>query len=341
MELDTEDLIVQNEGMGWSLPHGFLKYAEIQEKKAKSQLRLAYKVNTVLKEQSIESDCGKNQPTNIQERMAHKRLDSSIQSVVLEDDLCPSEAKKEKVAESTATLLIPSHNKLTKHGRENSKISMQSAPQLPKKDSKEVDNNQVDNSEHKNDLSPLSAMDESDALKRAETMRLHKLQEAQRKVKQMTEERQVMLSKMHQVWRKREAKEQLTQDLINQGAKANIAQSFVMSLDNDELQLYRSGNHKENTKQPPKNDEDRFTRKSSSHVHRRMSSTARMNSAKTFKRQSFVKKKSVKAIEPHEKQEKRLVSRLEMLFEKMDDFELRAQAYKLNRLELTKKAVNF
>lgn len=35
------------------------------------------------------------------------------------------------------------------------------------------------------------------------------------------------------------------------------------------------------------------------------------------------------------------MNKLDALFEKMDDFELRAQAYKLNRLELTKKAVNF
>lgn len=35
------------------------------------------------------------------------------------------------------------------------------------------------------------------------------------------------------------------------------------------------------------------------------------------------------------------MSRLETLFDKMGDFELRAQAYKLNRLELTKKAVYF
>ena len=40
-------------------------------------------------------------------------------------------------------------------------------------------------------------------------------------------------------------------------------------------------------------------------------------------------------------QEKRCLSKLDDLFEKMDDFELRAQAYKLNRLELTKKAVSF
>ena len=40
-------------------------------------------------------------------------------------------------------------------------------------------------------------------------------------------------------------------------------------------------------------------------------------------------------------QETRLMSKLETLIQKMDDFELSAQAYKLNRLELTKKAISF
>ena len=35
------------------------------------------------------------------------------------------------------------------------------------------------------------------------------------------------------------------------------------------------------------------------------------------------------------------MSKLETLMHKMDDFELRAQAYKLSQLELTKKAVTF
>ena len=35
------------------------------------------------------------------------------------------------------------------------------------------------------------------------------------------------------------------------------------------------------------------------------------------------------------------MSKLETLIKKMDDFELSAQAYKLNRLELTKKAISF
>ncbi len=42
-----------------------------------------------------------------------------------------------------------------------------------------------------------------------------------------------------------------------------------------------------------------------------------------------------------EEQEQRLLSKVEGLMQKMDDFELNAQAYKLNRLELTKKAIAF
>ena len=115
----------------------------------------------------------------------------------------------------------------------------------------------------------------------------------------------------------------------------------MKSLDNEELQMYRSGNRKKDS-EPPKNDEERFTRKSSSLAYKRFSNTARMSSAKSLKKSAFTRsKKSVNVIEGHEQQEKRLISRLETLFAKMNDFELRAQAYKLNRLELTKKAVNF
>ena len=36
-----------------------------------------------------------------------------------------------------------------------------------------------------------------------------------------------------------------------------------------------------------------------------------------------------------------MFGKLDSLMDKMDDFELKAQAYKLNRLEITKKAIAF
>ena len=54
-----------------------------------------------------------------------------------------------------------------------------------------------------------------------------------------------------------------------------------------------------------------------------------------------IAKKDQQPKETVEDQEKRLVSQLETLMQKMDDFEMSAQAYKLNRLELTKKAIAF
>ena len=74
--------------MGWTLPQGFLQYAEAkeQEKKQKSgQVGLADHLNTVLNEQSIESDCHNNsQDVTIgdDDIVAHRRLTTTAIPIV-------------------------------------------------------------------------------------------------------------------------------------------------------------------------------------------------------------------------------------------------------------------
>ena len=53
------------------------------------------------------------------------------------------------------------------------------------------------------------------------------------------EEKQVMFNKLQQVWRKKRVKQVMQQELVNKGATAQVAQSYVMSLENDDLQRYQ------------------------------------------------------------------------------------------------------
>ena len=48
-----------------------------------------------------------------------------------------------------------------------------------------------------------------------------------------------------------------------------------------------------------------------------------------------------KPVESVEDQERRLMSKLEVLIDKLDNFEERTAAYKMNRLDLTRKAIAF
>lgn len=144
-----------------------------------------------------------------------------------------------------------------------------------------------------------------------------------------------MFNKLQQVWRKKRVKQVMQQELVNKGATAQVAQSYVMSLENDDLQRY----------QDEKADSDlgkRFTRQSQSGALFRSRDVNKMRPATSAAAEPKRKTAAYRFNkQKHDEQEERLISKLETLMHKMDDFELRAEAYKLSQLELTKKAVTF
>ena len=139
------------------------------------------------------------------------------------------------------------------------------------------------------------------------------------------------------MWRKKRVKQVMQQELVSKGAAAQVAQSYVMSLENDDLQRY----HDE--KAATSSDASkRFTRQSQSGALFRNRDINKMRPATSAAAQPQRKTAAYRFNkQKHDEQEERLVSKLETLMHKMDDFELRAKAYKLSQLELTKKAVTF
>ena len=146
--------------------------------------------------------------------------------------------------------------------------------------------------------------------------------------------------KLEEIRKKQRMKRILEEDLVNKGATAQMAQSFVMNLDQQDLKRMH-----------PQETEKRFTR------NQNMAKTVEqqepvntvtfdkkaltVRGGKSRQKDRGVQKTHGEKIQEFHVQERKLLSRLEILMHKMDDFEMKGQAYKLSGLELTKKAITF